>query len=98
MPPVGLEEDSVNLLEIDGFGAVPDGFDHGTDAEVLHGPEGAFGTSGDEVDGLFGKGGVGEADTFKLPVDVVGEVLRGEGLEFGAVGDAGLEVLVGPEL
>lgn len=95
---MGLEEDGVDLLEVDGLGAIPDGFDHGADTEVFDSPEGAFGTSGDEVDGLFGKGGVGETDTFELPVDVVGEVLRGEGLEFGAVGDAGLEVLVGPEL
>lgn len=39
-----------------------------------------------------------EADAFELGVDVGGEVGGGEGFEFGAVGDAGFEVLVGTEL
>ena len=42
MPPMGLEEDSVNLLEVDGFGAVPDGFEHGSYTEVFDGAEGTF--------------------------------------------------------
>lgn len=42
MPPVGLQEDGVDLLEVDGFGAVTNGFNHGTNAEVFDGPEGAF--------------------------------------------------------
>ena len=95
---MGLEEDGVDLLEVDDIGAVTNGLDHGANAEVFDGPEGAFGTSGDEVDGLFGKGGVGKPDAFKLAVDVAGEVLGGEGLEIGAVCDAGLEVLVWPKL
>ena len=56
MAPVGLEEDVVDLLEVDGFGAVADGFDHGANAEVFDGPEGAFGAAGDEVGGGFGEG------------------------------------------
>jgi hypothetical protein len=98
MTPVGLEEDGVDLGKIDGFGAVSDGFDHGTYAEVFDGSEGAFGAACDEVGGGFGEGGVREADAFDLVVDVGGEVGGGEGFEFGAVGDAGFEVLVGSEL
>ena len=42
MTPVGLEEDGVNLGKVDGFGAISDGFDHGADAEIFDGTEGAF--------------------------------------------------------
>lgn len=42
MSPVWLEEDGVDLLEIDGFGTVSNGFNEGGDAEVFHGSEGAF--------------------------------------------------------
>lgn len=41
--PVGLEEDGVDLFEIDGLGAVADGFDEGADAEVFDGSERTFG-------------------------------------------------------
>jgi len=96
--PVGLEQDGVDLGEVDGFGAVADGFDHGADAEVFDGAQGAFGTSCDEVGGGLGEGGVWKANAFKLGVDVGGEVGGGEGFEFGGVGDAGFEVAVGAEL
>ena len=96
--PVGLEEDGVDLREINGFGAVPDGFDHGANAEVFDGSEGAFGAACDEVGGGFGEGCVGEADAFELGVDVLGKICGGELFEFGGVGDAGFEVLVGAEL
>ena len=98
MPPVGLEQDGVDLLEIDGFGLVAHGFDHGSDAEVSDGSESAFGASGDEVDGFFGKGGVGQADALELGVDEVGEINGGEGFEFGGVGDAGFKIVVETEL
>ena len=35
--PVRLEEDGVDLLGVDDLGLVPDGFDEGSDAEVLGG-------------------------------------------------------------
>ena len=37
MTPVGLEEDGVHLLEVDGLGAVSHGFDEGADVEVFNG-------------------------------------------------------------
>ena len=98
MTPVGLEEDGVDLGEVDGFGAVADCFDHGPNAEVFDGSEGAFGGSCDEVGGGLREGAVGEADAFELGVDVGGEVGGGELFEFGAVGDARFYVLVGTEL
>jgi hypothetical protein len=51
VPPVGLEEDGVDLLEIDGFGLVAHGFDERADAEVSDSAERAFRAAGDEVDG-----------------------------------------------
>jgi len=98
MSPVRLEQDRIDLLEIDGFGLVAHGFDECADAEVSDGPERAFGAAGDEVDGFFGEGGVGQADAVELGVDEVGEVCCGEGFEFGGVGDAGFEVVVEAEL
>ena len=73
MSPVRLEENGVDLLEIDGFGVIPHGFDQGTDAEVSDGSERAFGAPGDEVDGFFGEGGMGQPDAVELRVDKVGE-------------------------
>jgi len=96
--PVRLDEDGVNLLKVDGFGAISDGFDHGADAEVFDGSEGAFGTAGDEVGGGFGEGAVRETNTFELVVDVGGEVCGGELFEFCGVGDPRFYVLVGTEL
>lgn len=34
LAPVGLEKDSIDLLEVDGFGAVSDGLEQGAEAEV----------------------------------------------------------------
>ena len=56
MTPVGLEEDGVNLGKVDGFGAISDGFDHGADAEIFDGTEGAFSATCDEVGRGFCEG------------------------------------------
>ena len=40
--PVGLHEDAVDLFEVDGAGAVADGFQQGGDAEVACAPEDAL--------------------------------------------------------
>ena len=39
---MGLHEDGVDLFEIDGFGAVTNGFEQGTEAEVFYGAQGTF--------------------------------------------------------
>ena len=92
--PVGLEKDFVDLGGVDGFGLIPDRFDHGTDAEVFGGSENAFTGAVDEVEGRFGEGGMRESDEVELGVDEFGDVIGGEGLEFGGVGDAGEDVAV----
>ena len=62
VPPVGLEQDCVDLLETDGFGAVSHGFDHGADTEVFDGSEGAFRASDDELEGFICEGAVRQAN------------------------------------
>jgi hypothetical protein len=96
--PVGLEEDGVDLLEIDGLGAVADGFDERTDAEVFDGSEGAFRGADDEVEGLLREGVVGKADVIELAVDVVGDGWRGELFELGGVSHPGTDVVIDGEL
>ncbi len=98
MTPVGLEQDGVHLLEIDGFCLVADGFDEGANAEVLYGAQGAFGAAGNEVDGFLIEGGVGKADAVELAADIFGEVSGGELFDFCGVGDAGFDVMIDPEL
>jgi len=70
VPPVGLHEHGVDLLEIDGLGLVAYGFDHGSDAQVAHGSQDAFGGADDEVQGVFGDGAVRQATAVELVVDV----------------------------
>jgi len=98
VPPVGLHEHGVDLFETDGPGLVADGFDQGTDAKVFDRPQGAIGAAQDELDGVFGEGGVGQAGEVELVLDVVAEGGRRKGVEFGGVGDAAFEVELSPEL
>jgi hypothetical protein len=51
---------------------VAHGFDEGTDAEVFHGPEGAFRDPQDEAEGVVGEGVVGQAGEVQLGEDVGG--------------------------
>lgn len=48
--PVGLQEDAVDLLEVDGFGAVAHGLEQDAQAEVSGTPEHAFGGADDEAE------------------------------------------------
>ncbi len=98
MAPVGLEQHRIDLLEIDGFGAIADGFDQCSDTEVAHGAQGSLGAACDEVESLLGEGAVGQADEIELSCDEGGDVIRGESLDLGRVGDAGPDVLVDSEL
>jgi len=48
--PVGLQEDTVDLFEVDGFGAVAFGFEQGAQTEVSGAPDDAFGRADDEAE------------------------------------------------
>ena len=96
--PVGLHEHGVDLLETDGFGAVAHGFDERADTEVPDRPQDAFRDAQDEVERFVGEGVVRQAGEVELGVEICFQSVRGEGVEFGGVGDAALEVAVGAEL
>ena len=96
--PVGLHEPGVDLLQIDGFGVVAHGFDERADTEVPDGPQDAFRDAQDEVERFVGEGVVRQAGEVELGVEIGFQGVRGEGVEFGGVGAAALEVAVGAEL
>ena len=96
--PVRLHEHGVDLLEIDGFDAISNGFDEGTGAEVSNGTQDAFGDAQHEVEGFVGEGVMRQTGEVQLGVDVGCQCIRGEGVEPGGVCDAALEVTVEAEL
>lgn len=80
-PPVGLQEDAVDLLEIDGLGSVSDRHHHGSDAEVSDVPPDPFARSCNEAEGIDGEGVVAERDLVELIEDELDCVVRCEFLE-----------------
>ena len=76
---MGLHEDGVDLFEINGFGAVTDGFEQGTEAEVFYGAQGTFRSPYDEGSGVFGEGAVRESDTVQR--DSIGLAGRAFGVQ-----------------
>ena len=87
VPPVGMHEDGVDLFEVDGFGAIPEGFDEAADAEVFNGTQGAFGDAEDESGDILGEGAVRESGAVEQggvgdAVSEVGVVTKLEGGDF----------------
>ena len=93
-----LHEDGVDLFEIDGFGAVTDGFEQCAEAEIFHSTQGSFRGADDESGGVLGEGAVRESDTIKLAVDEVEQCGGCEGVDAGGVGDSVFDVAVVAEL
>lgn len=93
-PPVGLQQDAVDLLEVDGLGAVADGLHHGGEGEVSDASEDAFAGARDEVERLVGEGVMAESDFVELPEDEGDGVVGREPLQQDGVGDAAPEVVV----
>ena len=60
---MGLQEDTIDLLQIDGACSVSNGLEHGTDAEVLSASQCAFRRACDERGGLWCEGRVREGDS-----------------------------------
>ena len=71
------------MFGVDDFGLLAYGFDHGADAEVFYGAEGAFAAPYDEVLAGFGDGVVGQAYLVELVFDELGDGYWGEALEGG---------------
>lgn len=98
VPPVRLHEHGIDLLEVDDFGLVANGFYHGSDTEVFDRSQRALGKSENEIDRLVSERLVREASEVKLVVDERGERGRCQGIDFGGVGDTAFEILLGTEL
>ena len=77
---MGLHQDAVDVVGADGFGVVAGGFEHGGDAEVAHAAQDAVGGAGDQLDGPFGEGVVGQPDAVELGADEAGDVVGRQGL------------------
>ena len=67
--PVGLNEDAVDLLEIDGADLVAHRFDQGAETEIAGAPQQAFGGADDEGQGLRAESVVAQAGAVELSQD-----------------------------
>lgn len=70
-----LEQDAIDLLEVDCFGAVADGLQQGAETQVLGAAEHAFGRADDETERIVGEGGVSEGDLIEFAADEVREAI-----------------------
>ena len=68
-PPVRLEQDAVDLLEVDGLGAVADSLEQRADAEVASRPEDTLAGADDEAESVVGESAVSEGDAVELGKD-----------------------------
>ncbi len=78
LAPVGLEEDTVDLGEVDGLDAISDGLEERAEAEVSDASEDALGGACDEGEGVVGEDGVGESGAIELGADEGEDVVGGE--------------------
>ena len=96
--PVGLQEDAVDVVDVDGFVGRADGLDHAADAEVAGLAQDAVGGADDQVDGGAGEGVVAKSDAVEFAQDEVAHVVGIEPFGDDGVGDAALDVLVDAEV
>ena len=92
---MGLEEDAIDLLEVDGATAVADGLDQGAEAEVAGTAEVSLGGAHDEGERVRGEGRVRHCDGVELGADEVGHVVGCEPGDEDGVGHAALDVAIG---
>ena len=58
---MGLQEDAINVVDVDGSVGASNGLDQAADAEIAGLAQDAVGGTDDEVDGGSGEGVVGQA-------------------------------------
>ena len=94
VPPMGLNEDTVDLREVDGFGSITNGLQQTGEAEVPGPADDAFGGTNDEGERFRGERVVSEPRLVQFreypSLHVVGRDLRHD----DGVGDAALDVLI----
>lgn len=96
--PVWLHEDAVDLFQIDDAFLVADGFEQGTQAEVLGATQEPFTGADDEGQGVVGEGVVAETGAIELVEEELLDVFGTQTGEHDGVGDAGADFFVDAEL
>jgi len=92
--PVGLNEDAVDLLEIDGAGLVAHGFDEGTNGEIAGAAEDSVPGAHDESESFGSERVVAKAAAVELIEEEGFDGLGGKPWHEGGEGDAGFDFLV----
>ena len=95
---MGLQEDAVDDVDVDGFVGGADGFDHAADAEVAGLAQDAVGGADDEIDSGLGEGVVAKADAVEFTQDEVAHGVGAQAFGDDGVGDAALDVVVDAEV
>jgi hypothetical protein len=96
--PMGLHEDAVDVVDVDGSVSGADGFDEATDAEVAGLAQNAVGGTNDQVNGRLGEGVVSEPGPVEFANEEAAHVVGIEPFGDDGVGDAAFDVLVDAEV
>src|SRR6185312_11742916 len=96
--PVGLHEDAVDDVDINGAGGGTDGFDEAADAEVAGLAQDAVGGADDEVDGRRREGVVAEAGVVEFAEDELAQGVGRQPLGDRRVGHPAFDVVVDAEV
>src|SRR5271155_4514411 len=96
--PVGLHQDAVDVVDVDGLVGAADGLDQTADAEVAGLAQDAVGGADDEIDGGLREGVVSEAGAVEFAEDEVAQVVGVEAFGDDGVGDAAFDVVVDAEV
>src|SRR5271165_6347191 len=87
--PMGLNEDPVDLLEIDGADLIAHGLDQRTEAEIAGAAQQALGGADNEGQGVRGEGIVAQARAVQLRQDELLGGLWPQAQQDDRIGDAG---------
>jgi len=93
-PPMGLDEDAVDLFEVHNAGLVADGFDEGSQTKIAGASQQAFTGTDNEGQGFRGEGVVTQAGAVELIQNELFDRFGSQTREQGRVGDAGADFLV----
>ena len=96
--PVGLQQDAVDDVDVDGALGGADGFDEASDGEVSGASEDAVGGADEEVDGGGREGVVAESDAVEFAEEELLHPVGPESFGDGRVGDAAFDVVVDAEV
>jgi hypothetical protein len=96
--PVGLHEDAVDVVDVDGLVGGADGLDQAADAEVAGLAQDAVGGADDEVDGGLREGVVSESGAVEFAQNKIPHGIGAEAFGDDRVGDAALDVVIDAEV